>query len=57
MIKKDKSGYTVVSHTTGRKFGHYKSKKAAKKRIAQMAFFKHKKTTPLEHELIKRHGK
>lgn len=41
MIKKSKSGgYDVYSHSTGRKFGHYKSKKAANKRIQEMEYFK-----------------
>ena len=36
MIRKTKKGYTVYSHRTGRKFGTYRSKAAAKRRIRQM---------------------
>jgi hypothetical protein len=36
MIVKTKKGYTVKSHTTGRSFGTYKTKKAAHKRLRQM---------------------
>jgi len=39
MIKKIKSGYRVVSHK-GKNLGEYRSKKAAKKRLAQVEFFK-----------------
>lgn len=43
MITKGKGGYSVKSHTTNRKFGTYKSKKAAKKRLAQIKYFSKKK--------------
>lgn len=43
MIRKSKAGYTVVSHTSGRKFGTYRSKAAAKKRLAQVKMFKYMK--------------
>lgn len=33
--------YCVYSETTGRKFGCYKTKKEAKKRLAQIKQFKH----------------
>lgn len=41
MIKKIKGKYVVVSETTGRSFGSYKTLKQAKKRLQQMEFFKH----------------
>ena len=43
MIKKVGSKYVVLSETTGRKFGSYKTKKEALKRLRQAEFFKHKK--------------
>ena len=43
MIRKVKAGWKVVSHTTGRSFGTYKSKAKALVRLKQMAFFKHKR--------------
>ena len=36
MIKKTKTGYKVVSHTTGRSFGTYPSKKKAEERLKQI---------------------
>jgi hypothetical protein len=43
MIKKDKSGYKVVSEN-GKNLGSgYKTLAAAKKRLRQVEFFKHKK--------------
>lgn len=36
MIRKVKAGYRVVSHQTGKNFGTYKTKAAAKKRLAQI---------------------
>lgn len=36
MIRKCKGGYKVVSHQTGKSFGTYKTKAAAKKRLGQM---------------------
>lgn len=43
MIKKIKGKYVVLSEKTGRKFGMYKTKKEAKKRLRQIEFFKHLK--------------
>ena len=43
MIKKIKGKYVVMSETTGRKFGTYKTKKEAEKRLRQIEFFKHLK--------------
>lgn len=43
MIKKVKSGYRVVSERTHRNMGTYRSKAAAKKRLRQIEYFKHKK--------------
>ena len=44
MIRKIKGKYVVLSETTGRKFGKYKTKKEAVKRLQQIEFFKHLKT-------------
>jgi len=46
MIKKIKGKYVVLSETTGRKFGTYKTKKEAEKRLRQIEFFKHLKSNP-----------
>ncbi|MDP3710129.1 MAG: hypothetical protein Q8R29_00180 [bacterium] len=43
MIKKIKGKYVVLSETTGRKFGTYKTLKEAKRRLQQIEFFKHLK--------------
>jgi hypothetical protein len=44
VIKKVKEGYKVVSEKTGKNLGGpYKTKEAAKKRLQQVEFFKHKK--------------
>jgi hypothetical protein len=43
MIKKDKSGYKVLSEKGKNLGGPYKSKAAAQKRLRQVEFFKHKK--------------
>ena len=39
MIKKTKNKYVVLSETTGRKFGTYKTKKEATKRLRQVEYF------------------
>ena len=41
MIVKSGSSYKIVSHTTGRNLGKYTSKRAAKKRLREIAYFKH----------------
>ena len=43
MIKKIKNKYVVMSETSGRKFGTYKTLAEAKKRLGQVEFFKHRK--------------
>jgi hypothetical protein len=43
MIKKIRGKYVVLSERTGRKFGTYRTKKAALKRLRQIEFFKHRK--------------
>jgi len=43
MIKKIKSKYFVLSETTGRSFGSYRTLTEAKKRLRQVEFFKHRK--------------
>ena len=45
MIRKIKGKYVVLSETTGRKFGTYKTKKEAEKRLRQIEFFKHLKSS------------
>lgn len=40
MIKKVKSGYRVISHTTGRNMGTYKTKAQAQRRLRQVEYFK-----------------
>jgi hypothetical protein len=42
MIRKLKSGYRVVSHK-GKNLGEYRTKKEAKKRLAQIEYFRRKK--------------
>ncbi|MBI2546733.1 hypothetical protein HYV81_06155 [Candidatus Woesearchaeota archaeon] len=46
MIKKVKGKYIVLSEKTGRRFGTYTSKKDAQKRLRQIEFFKHLKSSP-----------
>ncbi|MEK7500587.1 MAG: hypothetical protein AAB642_00475 [Patescibacteria group bacterium] len=41
MIRKIKNQYVVLSENTGRKFGTYKTKAQALKRLRQVEFFKH----------------
>lgn len=43
LIKKIKNKYVVLSETTGRKFGEYKTLKEAQKRLRQVEFFKYAK--------------
>lgn len=43
MIKKVRGKYTVLSETTGRSFGSYRTLEEAKKRLRQVEFFKHTK--------------
>lgn len=42
MVKKTKGGYSVKSKKGKNLGGPYKSKKAAKKRLKQVEYFKHK---------------
>jgi hypothetical protein len=49
MIKKTKSGYEVISHTTGRSFGKYKTRKEAETRLQQLKIYKN-----IRKERIKR---
>lgn len=43
MIRKKKDGYHVVSESGKNLGGPYKTREAAKKRLADVEFFKHKK--------------
>ena len=55
MIKKIKGKYAVLSETTGRKFGTYRTKNEAEKRLRQIEFFKHLKgNTKLQRRLKKK---
>jgi hypothetical protein len=51
MIKKIKGKYVVLSEKTKRVFGRYKTKKEAVKRLRQIEFFKHLKSS---HKLRQR---
>jgi hypothetical protein len=42
MIRKRKGRYVVLSESGERSFGTYRSLKAAKKRLRQVEFFKHR---------------
>ena len=42
MIKKIKGKYVVLSEKTGRSFGTYPTLVEAKKRLAQVEYFKHR---------------
>jgi hypothetical protein len=46
MIKKIGSKYVVLSENTGRKMGSYRTKREAVKRLQQVEFFKHLKSSP-----------
>ena len=43
MIRKIKGKYVVLSKTTGRSFGSYRTLAEAKTRLRQIEFFKHRK--------------
>lgn len=43
MIKKIKGRYVVLSETSGRSFGNYRTKAEAEKRLRQIEMFKHLK--------------
>lgn len=45
MIKRIKGQYAVLSEKTGRSFGSYRTKAEAEKRLRQIEFFKHVKST------------
>lgn len=42
MIRKIGGKYVVMSETTGRKFGTYRTKAEALRRLRQVEFFKHR---------------
>lgn len=54
MIKKIKGKYVVLSETTGRVFGRYKTKKEAEKRLRQIEFFKRLKASPRLQRRLKK---
>jgi hypothetical protein len=41
MIKRVQGKYVVMSETTGRVFGRYRTKEEAERRLRQVEFFKH----------------
>lgn len=43
MIRKEKGGYSVKSHSGKNLGGPYKSRKQARKRLQQVEYFKHRK--------------
>ena len=45
MIRKQGSKYTIIAES-GRKMGTYDTKKEAEKRLKQIEFFKHLKSSP-----------
>ncbi|MGB7958238.1 MAG: hypothetical protein WCF77_05390 [Minisyncoccia bacterium] len=45
MIKKIKGKYVVLSEKTGRSFGSYATKTEAERRLRQVEFFKHLKSS------------
>ncbi|MBI2654480.1 hypothetical protein HYX02_06770 [Candidatus Woesearchaeota archaeon] len=54
MIKKLKGKYVVLSETTGRVFGRYRTKKEAEKRLGQIEFFKRLKASPSLRRRLKK---
>ncbi len=54
MIKKIKGKYVVLSETTGRVFGRYRTKKEAEKRLKQIEFFKRLKASPSLRSRLKK---
>lgn len=54
MIKKIKGRYAVLSEATGRKFGAYKTRKEAQRRLQQIEFFKHLKRNPKMRRKIRK---
>ena len=54
MIKKIKGKYVVLSEATGRKFGAYKTRKEAQRRLQQIEFFKHLKRNPKMRRKIRK---
>lgn len=54
MIKKIKGKYVVLSETTGRVFGRYKTKEEAMKRLKQIEFFKHLKASQSLRKKLKK---
>ena len=53
MIRKIKGKYVVLSETTGRKFGTYKTRKEAQKRLQQIEYFKRLKSIPKMRKKLK----
>ncbi|MBI4119776.1 MAG: hypothetical protein HY456_02955 [Parcubacteria group bacterium] len=55
MIRKVKGKYVVLSETTRRRMGSYRTLKEAKRRLAQVEYFKHLKHSPrLRRQVRKR---
>jgi len=54
MIKKIKGQYVVLSETTGRVFGRYKTESEAQRRLRQVEFFKHLKSNPSLRKTVRK---
>lgn len=54
MIRKVKGQYVVLSETTGRKFGTYKTLAEAKRRLQQVEFFKRLAKSPALRKKIRK---
>ena len=54
MIKKIKGKFVVLSETTCRVFGRYRTKKEAEKRLKQIEFFKRLKASPSLRKSLRR---
>jgi hypothetical protein len=54
MIKKIGGKYVVVSETSGRTFGTYATIKEAKRRLAQMEYFKRLKNSPRLRQRVRK---
>ncbi|MEK7082401.1 MAG: hypothetical protein AAB915_01860 [Patescibacteria group bacterium] len=54
MIKKQGGKYIVLSETTGRSFGSYRTLKEAKHRLRQVEFFKHLAKSPAMKKTLRK---
>lgn len=54
MIKKKSGRYTVLSETTGRSFGSYKTLAEAKRRLRQVEWFKRLSKSPAMRKKLRK---